>query len=228
MARPSTEPSQRRIRGSVWVFAGVNGAGKSSVLGAAIRAARGEYYNPDEAARSLLAAHPHLTQADANAKAWELGRNGVERAIAEEGNFAFETTLGGRTIVRLLEQALDAGLRVEMRYLGLSDPERHIARVRARVAGGGHGIPSNTIRERFESSRANLVRLVPRLTRLEVFDNSGEASLEAGEAPELVPLLTVEEGRIAYLAPREALPTWVQPIAAAAMANHLERSGSSG
>lgn len=217
--------AQGAPRGVIHVLAGVNGAGKSSVLGTAIRAAHGAYYNPDEAARELRAAYPHLTQAAANAKAWAIGRDGLERAIAEGGNFAFETTLGGRTIVELLEQALDAGLRVEMRYLGLDGPERHIARVQARVAMGGHDIPSSTIRERYENSRANLVRLVPRLTRLEVFDNSREAALEVGEAPAPLPLLTVEEGRIAYMAPRDALPAWVQPIAAAAITSHLASSG---
>jgi predicted ABC-type ATPase len=203
----------------------VNGAGKSSVLGAAIRAAHGEYFNADETARQLLEVYPHLTQADANAKAWELSRDGLARAISERGYFAFETTLGGRTIVELLQQALEAGLRVDMRYVGLDTPERHIARVQARVAAGGHDIPSSTIRERYENSRTNLVRLVPRLTRLEVFDNSREVSLDAAEAPELLPLLTVEEGHITYLAPREELPTWAQPIAAAAMASHLGSSG---
>ena len=32
------------------VLAGVNGSGKSSVAGATIRSAGGDYYNPDEAA----------------------------------------------------------------------------------------------------------------------------------------------------------------------------------
>ncbi len=191
------------------------------MLGAAIRAARGEYYNADEAARLLAEAHPHLTQPDANALAWALGRHGLERAIAERGSFALETTLGGRTIAGLLKEALDAGLRVEMRYVGLDSPERHMARVRARVAAGGHDIPSDKIRERFETSRANLVRLLPRLTRLEVFDNSREAAPEAGETPVPVPLLTVEQGRIAHMLPREELAAWARPIAAAAMASHL-------
>lgn len=208
-------------RGWIAVLAGVDGAGRSSVLGAAIRAAHGDYYNPDEAARALLAAHPHLTQSDATAKAWALGRHGLERAIAEGGHFAFETTLGGRTIVRLLDEALDAGLHVEMRYVGLDTPESHIARVRARVAAGGHDIPASTIRERYESSRTNLVGLVPRLTRLEVFDNSREALPEAGQAPEPIPLLTVETGRVTFMARRENLPAWVEPIAAAGMLSHL-------
>ena len=40
----------------IYVLAGVNGAGKSSIGGAMIRAAGGQYYNPDEAARQLMEA----------------------------------------------------------------------------------------------------------------------------------------------------------------------------
>ena len=38
----------------IYVIAGVNGAGKSSIGGAAFRAFGGDYYNPDEAARQLI------------------------------------------------------------------------------------------------------------------------------------------------------------------------------
>ena len=53
----------------VYVLAGVNGAGKSSVGGAAIRGFGGEYFNPDEAARQILRANPGLTQTEANSVA---------------------------------------------------------------------------------------------------------------------------------------------------------------
>jgi predicted ABC-type ATPase len=64
MVRKTTVPAR------LYVLAGVNGAGKSSIGGAAIRAAGGNYYNPDEAARELIAANPGLSQTDANAAAW--------------------------------------------------------------------------------------------------------------------------------------------------------------
>lgn len=51
---------------SIHVLAGVNGAGKSSIGGAAVRQHGGEYFNPDEAARALREKDPTLTQADAN------------------------------------------------------------------------------------------------------------------------------------------------------------------
>src|SRR5579875_611532 len=94
-----TEPPQ------IYVLAGVNGAGKSSVVGATIRDKGGEYYNPDEAAREIMAANPGLDQTEANATAWEQGRRLLQRAIDERLDFTFETTLGGNTIPALLAEA---------------------------------------------------------------------------------------------------------------------------
>ena len=87
------------------VLAGVNGAGKSSIGGASLRSFGGEYYNPDEAARALMAANPALSQVEANGAAWHQGRRLLERALAERLDYAFETTLGANTIPRLLAEA---------------------------------------------------------------------------------------------------------------------------
>src|SRR4030095_8475820 len=91
---------------------GGNGAGKSSIGGAAFRASGADYYNPDETARELTAAQPGLTLAEANAAAWRIGRALLEPAIQERLNFAFETTLGGNTIPRLLGEAAKSGVEV--------------------------------------------------------------------------------------------------------------------
>src|ERR1700741_3853813 len=53
----------------LYVLAGINGAGKSSIGGAMIRASGADYFNPDEAARDLIAANPGLDQVRANAAA---------------------------------------------------------------------------------------------------------------------------------------------------------------
>jgi predicted ABC-type ATPase len=45
----------------IFVLAGVNGAGKSSIGGAAFRQFGSDYYNPDEAARALMATNRALT-----------------------------------------------------------------------------------------------------------------------------------------------------------------------
>jgi len=114
----------------------VNGAGKSSLGGAAFRDAGATYYNPDEAARALRVANPKLGVTPANSLAWQQGRRLLERAIAERLDFAFETTLGASTIPRLLEAAADRGAQVRIWYVGLDSVERHLARVRARVRKG--------------------------------------------------------------------------------------------
>ena len=201
----------------VYVLAGTNGAGKSSIAGAMLLRQRVEYFNPDEAARRILAANPGISQTRANGAAWHEGKRLLERAIAERLDFVFETTLGGRTITGLLERAASLGIEVRMWYVGLSSPEHHIARVRARVAKGGHDIPESRIRERYHASRLNLIRLLPSLSELWVYDNSEEADPDAGMAPE--PKLVVHVRRGAIVGPRDLsrTPDWAKAIVAAAM-----------
>jgi predicted ABC-type ATPase len=206
-----------RDRGRIVVIAGVNGAGKSSVLGATINQAGGAYFNPDEETRALLEDRPSLTLAEANSLAWQLGKRGLERSIENDTDFTLETTLGGRTITGLLQRAADKGLEVIMRYVGLDSPERHIARVAARVNRGGHFIDEARIRQRYTASREHLILLLPHLADLIVFDNSLERDPEEGEAPEPRILLEMEKARIRFVPPIDQIPAWARPVVAAAI-----------
>ena len=176
-----------------------------------------DYFNPDDAAARIRHARPHVSEAEANSQAWNQGRRLLQRAIAERLNFAFETTLGGNTIPALLSSAVSAGLEVRVWYVGLSSVELHIARVRARVEKGGHPIPEQKIRERFDRSRLNLIRLLPRLTELLVYDNSSEANPDAGERPEPKLLLHMDSGKIVGSCDLRLIPEWAKPIVAAAL-----------
>jgi predicted ABC-type ATPase len=180
--------------------------------------ARGaEYFNPDEAARRILSANPGITHEQANSTAWHQGKRLLERAIGERLDFAFETTLGGRTITSLLESALSLGIEVCVWYAGLKSPELHIARVRARVARGGHDIPDTKIRERYDQSRLNLIQLMPALTELRVFDNSDEADPHTGVAPQPKLLLHMMAGKLVHSCDLKKVSDWAKPILAAAM-----------
>ncbi len=147
---------------TIYVLAGVNGSGKSSIGGAAITA-RGAYdYNPDTAAQELRKIHPNMTQPIANSHAWTLGKDMLEKAIKDKEIFAFETTLGGNTITSLLIHAAENGLKVKLWYAGLESVELNLARVKARVAYGGHDIPEEDIRKRWDSqSHTDRVRQKP-------------------------------------------------------------------
>jgi predicted ABC-type ATPase len=201
----------------IYVLAGTNGAGKSTVGGAMFRQSGAEYFDPDEAALSLRSANPGMTLQEANSAAWRQGKRLLERAISERLDFAFETTLGGRTMAALLEQALDKKMEVRIWFVGLATPELHIARVRSRVAAGGHAIPEATIRERYENSRLNLVDLMHKLTELRVYDNSREGDPRKGVTPQPRLLLHMERGKIVDLCDLRTAPDWAKPILATAM-----------
>ncbi|MEK7351887.1 MAG: zeta toxin family protein [Nitrospirota bacterium] len=201
----------------IHVLAGVNGAGKSSIGGAAVRQHGGVYFNPDEAARTVKAANPALTQADANSAAWHVGVGLLQHAIEARLDFAFETTLGGNTITRLLTQAASQGFEVHVWYVGLSSPELHIARVQSRVRRGGHDIPAEQIHRRYEHGRLNLIELLPHLATLRVYDNSVEADPAAGRTPKLTPVLQMKQGVICNLPDLAHTPNWAKPIVAAAL-----------
>jgi predicted ABC-type ATPase len=201
----------------IYVLAGTNGAGKSSIGGAMLLQHGVEYFNPDEAARLILSANPGITQTEANSAGWHEGKRLLERAVAERCSFACETTLGGHTITALLDRALSEGIEVRIWYVGLSSPELHIARVRARVGRGGHDIPEETIRARYNGSRLNLIHLLPKVTELRVSDNSHEADPFTGIAPEPMLILHVAHGAVVRSCDLRVAPEWAKPILAAAM-----------
>ena len=202
-------------KGRIFVLAGTNGAGKSSILGAMAVRAGAVYFNPDDATRRILAANAQATLPEANAAAWRQGKRLLEREIAARLDYMFETTLGGETFAGLLSGAAAAGLEVRVSYVGLASPELHVARVAARVAKGGHGIPEAAIRRRYDKGREHLVELLPALTELKVYDNSVEADPDAGAAPRPTLVLHLAKGRIRRMCSAAEVPEWAKPIVAA-------------
>jgi len=199
---------------AILVLAGVNGAGKSSLLGVLPLS----FFNPDEAARRIRQELACSIE-EANSRAWEEGRRRLEAAIETRTNYVFESTLGGNTIPGLLRAAVESEIDVLVWFVGLSTPEQHIARVRARVAAGGHDIPEQKIRERWDSSRRNIITLMPFLTELRVFDNSEEGDPAAGTIPAPRLLLHWRRGRIVApaLSALSETPEWAKPLVAQAL-----------
>ena len=201
----------------LFVLAGVNGAGKSTAGERELTQAGLVWFNPDTFTRKLMEASGASLE-DANAMAWQQGVRQLDTALTNGTDYAFETTLGGNTIARKLREA-NKTHDVLMWFTGLDSPEHHIARVQQRVARGGHDIPAAKIRERFESSRKNLIVLLPHLTQLQVYDNSTDAILgQPMPNPRL--LLQLEHGRITYPNDLDTLkhtPDWAKPILMAAL-----------
>jgi len=201
----------------IYVLAGPNGGGKSSIAGAMLIEEGVDYFNPDEAAELIRTASPGMTLAESQSAAWDEGRRLLERAINERLDYAFETTLGGRTIAALLEKAMDAGHEVRIWYVGLTNAELHIARVEARVKRGGHDIPEEKIRQRYARSLLNLIQLMPKLTELRVYDNSVEADPHTGATPEPRLIVHLNRGKVLSVCELAATPEWAKPIVLSAL-----------
>lgn len=203
----------------LYVLAGVNGAGKSSIGGHLLTRAGLSWFNPDTFARELIEA-AGCDPESANAHAWAEGIRRLDDAVAARRSYAFETTLGGRTVAARIRAAA-ATHDVIVWFCGLDSPERHLARVRARVLRGGHDIPEAKIRARYPQAQRNLIALMPHLSHLTVHDNSTEAAI--GEAvPDPVLVLELERGRLMYPSATDPAalgrtPAWAKALVEAAL-----------
>lgn len=211
-ATPVDTPAAPRPRPVLFVLAGVNGAGKSSIGGHLLERAGLAWFNPDTCARELIAL-TGCTQAQANGAAWQEGLRRLDEALAAGHHHAFETTLGGDTITERLRSAT-ATHDVLVWYCGLASPEQHIARVAARVAAGGHDIPEAKIRERWQRSQLNLITLLPHLARVQVYDNSVEVAPGAA-VPDPRRVADIVAGRLVWpvtVADLQRTPGWARAV----------------
>lgn len=201
----------------IYVLAGVNGAGKSSIGGHLLTRVGLAWFNPDTFARELMATGVS-DPTQANAMAWQEGMRRLDDAVAQGRSHALETTLGGESVAARLREASRTH-DVLMWFCGLATPELHLARVHERVAVGGHDIPEAKIRERWSTSIAHLIALLPYLAQARLFDNS--ASVASGEAvPDPVPVAVFERGRLVWPGAHDAAqlartPDWAKPVLAA-------------
>ena len=118
-------------------------------------------------------------------------------------------------MTKLLLVAAQAGHRLGEWYCCLDSPEHH----GGRVAASGHDISEAKVRAHYAISRQNMMRLVPHVTDLRVYDNSAEADLAAGLAP--APVLVLQMAgkslRFPYTADQlRATPAWAKALVACA------------
>jgi hypothetical protein len=89
------------------------------------------------------------------------------------------------------------------------------------VAAGGHDIPEAKIRERYDRSRKNLIRLLPRLSELSLYDNSAQGNLDDDDLPPPLLILRMVEGRITETCNLTEVPVWARSIVIAAVREYL-------
>lgn len=155
----------------VIVLAGPNGAGKSTAAPRILpeELAITNFVNADVIAQGLAGFQPESA-------AIEAGRIMLERLselAALRESFAFETTLSGRNFARRLKDMRADGYDVHIFYLYLPDADTSVSRVAHRVKLGGHSVPEDVIRRRYELGLRNLFQLyLPLSTTWNLYENS--------------------------------------------------------
>jgi predicted ABC-type ATPase len=158
-------------RPNLYVIAGPNGAGKTTFA----RKFLPDYVKCLEFVNVDLIANG-LSPFDPERAALRAGRIMLEQihSLADRGvDFGFETTLSGRTYVKLLQEMKKRWYLIHIFFLWISDVELALQRIRLRVRNGGHHIPEVIVRRRFGRSLPNFLRVYkPLADSWTIFDNS--------------------------------------------------------
>ena len=176
-ARRNNLIQERRII----IIAGSNGAGKTTFAREFLPKEAGcpLFVNADLIAAGLSPFEPGT----ANIRAGRLMIEEIESHVRRKESFAFETTLSGRRYARMIPQWQGNSYRVKLVFLYLKDGKIAIERVRVRVRQGGHSVPEDVIRRRYDAGWRNFEQVYKRLVDTWIlYDNSGERPflLDAG------------------------------------------------
>jgi len=156
---------------NLYVISGCNGAGKTtasySVLPDMLNCK--EFVNADEIAKGLSPFQPDNVAIEAGrimlSRIRDLMKNNVD--------FAFETTLASKSYVKYILEAQARGYMVTLVFFWLNSPELAIERVKTRVISGGHNIPEDIIRRRYNAGINNLSHMyLPISDYWMIIDNS--------------------------------------------------------
>ena len=133
------------------IIAGPNGSGKTTFAEEYLRSESVSFLSADFIAEQIRATDPLSARVEAGRQF--LVR--LDRLVADKDPFALEATLAGATLARSIRQMKQAGYSISLVYIFLRSTEACRARIRERVAKGGHQVPDVDIRRRFSRSLKN-------------------------------------------------------------------------
>lgn len=172
----------------VIVFGGSNGAGKSTVA-ATVLPVLGvtNFVNADAIAKGLSqTAGADIPDEEVQLASGRLMLERMEELASERQSFAFETTLASRSHAVRLRKLKDTGYCVYLFFMTVLDVNTAVDRVQMRVERGGHHIPEETIRRRFDRSHCNFIKMyLPLADVLRVYNNQrGNELVAFGQSPD--------------------------------------------
>jgi predicted ABC-type ATPase len=157
----------------LYIISGCNGAGKTTASYTILPEILDckEFVNADEIAKGLSPFRPEK----AGIEAGRLMLKRIKLLLESGENFAFETTLSTKSYVNFIEKAKEENYQVTCLFFWLHSVELAISRVETRVQEGGHNIPEDVIRRRYENGLRNFFNLfLPRVDNWLFVNNSGD------------------------------------------------------
>jgi predicted ABC-type ATPase len=155
----------------LYIIAGCNGAGKTTASKTVLPKSLlvKEFVNADEIAKGLSPFNPEGVAIEAG----RLMLHRIQELLSAEESFSIETTLATKSYINLVRQAQEKGYVVHLLFFWLDGVELAKRRVAARVASGGHNIPTHIIERRYRLGLKNLFDLFMNEVDIWVlFDNS--------------------------------------------------------
>ncbi len=155
-----------------FIIAGPNGAGKTTFAQEFLprEAQCPLFVNTDLIAAGLSPFEPGA----ADLRAGRLMLEEIASHVRRRESFAFETTLSGRRYAAIIPEWQQIGYEVALIFLWLPKVEMAVERVRERVRQGGHDVPEQVIRRRYEAGWRNFNRVYKRLVdHWFLYDNAG-------------------------------------------------------
>ena len=154
-----------------YVIAGPNGAGKTTFAMKYLPEIAGcsNFINADLIAYGISPLDSVAVQFDAG----RLFLNEIHKNIERRIDFAFETTLAGRSYIKLFEKLREEGWQIVLFFLWIPDADFSKDRVRQRVQEGGHDISDEAIYRRYPRIMDNLINTyMPLCDKISCYDNS--------------------------------------------------------
>ena len=154
-----------------YIISGCNGSGKTTASYTLLPDLLNcrEFVNSDEFAKSFSPFDPGA--ASVTASRYMLMK--INYLLERRADFAVETTLATRSLLKIVQQAQALGYEVTVLYLWLNSPELAIQRVHSRVESGGHNIPDAVVRRRYVMGLQYLFNTyIPVIDRWVLADNS--------------------------------------------------------
>jgi predicted ABC-type ATPase len=162
------------------IIAGPNGAGKTTFARAFLPREAGilTFINADLIAAGLSPFAPEAAAIEAGKMMLER----IEACAARGQSFAIETTLSGKTYTQSIPRWRKNDYVVKLFFLRLQSPELAIERVKNRVALGGHHIPDDVVRRRFDAGLKNFEELYkPLVDEWALYDNTEHSPILLAE-----------------------------------------------